>query len=154
MKAYTTKRITIAPTVTLGQATETTPIATARSPRHNSDDETDENIKSLLRWSCSVGRSDWSRCDAMAVRGRLVCCLCGVLDQVCALLVLVQRAPFTRRQTEGLAEGATEVGGVAEAPAPRDGGDRPPGRRAPGELAPTSLQPAYPDPFTQDDAGP
>jgi hypothetical protein len=48
MNAYTAKRTTIAPTVTFGQATDTTPIATASRPRHNSEDDTDLNINSLL----------------------------------------------------------------------------------------------------------
>jgi hypothetical protein len=46
MNAYTANRMTIAPTVTLGQATDTTPSAIASRPRQSNDLETD--MKNLL----------------------------------------------------------------------------------------------------------
>src|SRR4051794_6227570 len=43
--AYTANRMTSAPTVMFGQATEITPIATASIPRHSSEDDRDENMQ-------------------------------------------------------------------------------------------------------------
>jgi hypothetical protein len=45
MNAYTANRITNAPTVIPGQATETSPMTMASRPRHSSADDMDENIE-------------------------------------------------------------------------------------------------------------
>jgi hypothetical protein len=48
MKAYTANRITNAPTVMCGHATETTPTAMARMPRQSREVEMDRNMGILL----------------------------------------------------------------------------------------------------------